>query len=328
MNSNSTLKSTALDQFLTHFYELLDYIKSNLGNLLWDMLSIIVIFFIAKFILHIISNITSHVMNGDRYHKTDYQGKRLDTLMTLVRSVARYLVYFGAIIMVLNQFNLGKPMNSLLVTAGIGSLAIGFGAQNLVRDVVTGFFMMFENQFSVGDYIKTDEAEGTVEATAMRVTYLRSLKGDQIIVPNGSISRVINYSRGGYFASVTISISYEVDTRSMIDIIDIAVHTYAAENAELIDEEPVVLGITAFRDSYVDINVICKVRPMKQWQVERGMRLAVKEAFDKSGVSFPYPHIVTVPYSKTYRTIKNIKKVEKPLVKSSMPDGADAEMDD
>lgn len=282
------------EQFLSNFQDIITYLKTHAGQLLWDLLATVVIFFIARLALYLVSRITRNVMDNPKYHTTERQGKRIDTIMTLVRSVARYVIYFIAILQMLAQFGFGSTMQNLLVTAGIGSLAIGFGAQNLVRDVVTGLFMMFENQFSVGDYIKTDEAEGTVEAAAMRVTYLRSLKGDQIIVPNGSISRVVNYTRGGSVAKIIISTAYEADTRRVIGIIGEAVEKYAQENGQLIEEAPFVQGITNFGESSVDIGVVCKAKPMKQWEVERGMRLAVKEQFDAMGVEFPYPHMVTI----------------------------------
>ena len=281
------------EQFLENFHAFLAQLQSNAGRLLWNILMIILIFLFARFALFLVSKVTSHVMHSKKYHTAERQGKRVDTLMTLTRSIARYLIYFVAILAALSQLGMKSVLQNLLVTAGFGSLAIGFGAQSLVRDVITGLFMMFENQFAVGDYIKTDEAEGIVEATAMRVTYLRSFNGDQIIVPNGSISRVINYSRGGSLALVTVGTPYEADTRTVIGIIREAVEGYAGEHPELIEEAPFVRGITNFAASSVDITIACKTRSLQHWAVERGMRLAIKEAFDQHGISFPYPHLVT-----------------------------------
>lgn len=288
--------STIGQQFKENFDNIAKVLFENRGNILWNLLLIVLVIIASKLILHIVTKLTSSIMAQEKYQITNPQGKRVHTLLSLLRSATRYMVYFVAFLIILSLMGFAKPLNSLIVTAGIGSLAIGFGAQNLVRDVVTGFFMIFENQFAVGDYIKIDEAEGTVEATAMRVTYLRSMKGDQIIIPNGSISRVINYTRGGSVATVTINTPYDTDTRKVIEFIDRAVQQYAEANPELIEEPPVVLGINAFSASSIDIKVSCNVYPMKQWEVERGMRLAVKEMFDIHNISFPYPHVVTVPY--------------------------------
>ena len=286
------------EQFSRNLGGFIDMLVKNRGNILWNLFLILLIVLGARLVLHIISSVTTHLIQRPKNQTNTPVAKRTRTLLTLFRSVTRYAVYVMVFLFILSILGMGKPLSNLLVTAGIGSLAIGFGAQNLVRDVVSGMFMIFENQFAVGDYIKIDDVEGTVEATAMRVTYLRSFKGDQIIIPNGSITRVINYNKGSAMASVTISTAYESDTRKVIELIERAVGQYAREHSELIEEEPFVQGITKLGESSVDIGVICKVKPMKQWEVERGIRLAVKEAFDQNGVGFPYPHMVTVPYEK------------------------------
>ena len=289
---------TVSEQFQKNLTGFVDFLVRNRGNILWNLFLILLIILGAKLLLHLISKVTTQIIQKPKNQTNTPVAKRTRTLLTLFRSVSRYAIYFMGFLFVLSILGMGKPLSNLLVTAGIGSLAIGFGAQNLVRDVVSGMFMIFENQFAVGDYIKIDDVEGTVEATAMRVTYLRSFKGDQIIIPNGSITRVINYNKGSAIASVTISTAYESDTRKVIELIERAVGQYAREHSELIEEEPFVQGITNLGESSVDIGVICKVKPMKQWEVERGIRLAVKEAFDQNGVGFPYPHLVTVPYEK------------------------------
>lgn len=287
--------SSVTGQLFVKLQDLGEYFTSNMVDLLWNLMIVVAVLLVAKFVLFLVSLGTKSAMSKQKYHASEQQGRRFDTMMTLLRSTARYAVYFCAILLILKEFNLFEDMKGLVVTAGIGSLAIGFGAQNLVRDVVTGMFMMFENQFSVGDYIKTEEAEGTVEATAMRVTYLRTFKGEQVIIPNGSITRVVNYSRGDNVAVITICTNYEADTRQVIEIIEHAVKQYAKDNTDIVKEEPVIQGITGFSSSSVDIGVICKVQTMKQWQVERGMRLAIKEMFEQCGVKFPYPRVITVP---------------------------------
>ena len=200
---------TFWDQLAGHFREAMANSGVLLADALWAVLKVAAIFLAARFALALVSRLTSHVMNSARYHRTEASGKRTNTVMTLARSSFRYLVYTVALVMALVQLGVGDLVNNLIVTAGIGSVAIGFGAQSLVKDMVTGLFLMFENQFSVGDYIKVDGQEGYVEATAMRVTYLRTFKGEQIIIPNDNISQVINYTRGGYMAMVTVkAVSY------------------------------------------------------------------------------------------------------------------------
>ncbi len=288
---------TTGQQFLENLTELLGFLRDNFGNFLWRLLGVVFIFFCAGLVMKWISKFTAHTMEKNRAILSVDQSRRVDTLMTLIRSAARYLVYFVAFLLVLGQFGGGMVQNVLVAVGGIGGIAFGFGAQNLVKDVVTGLFMIFENQFSVGDYIQTEDAVGTVEATALRVTYLRSAKGDQIIIPNGSIDRVINYTRGSYIATIVVSTAYEADTRQVMTVMEEALREYGEAHQDLIEEPPVVRGIDALGESTVDISVACKVKPMKQWEVERGMRLAIKEAFDRRGIEFPYPRMVTVPWA-------------------------------
>ena len=272
-------------QFSQNLEELFASFQENAGRLLWNFCAVLLIFLGARLLLGLVSKGTRSVMRSKKYHATEGQGKRIDTMMTLTRSVARYAIYFIAILMAFAQLGFGSVLQNLLVTAGIGSLAIGIGAQSLVKDVATGFFLMFENQFSVGDYIKVDDAEGTVEATAMRVTYLRTFSGQQVILPNGSINRVVNYSRGGAVAVVVVSTAYESDTRAVIELIRQAAQDYAAAHPELVEDAPYVQGVVELAPSSVDVRLVCKTKPMKHWEVERGLRLAVKERFDSLGLA-------------------------------------------
>ena len=254
--------ATVSGQFRQNLEELVERI---IQNLLWGLFLIIVVVLLAKISLKVVSWATGHTLKSPKYQSDTATAKRTRTLMTLLRSVARYIIYFIALLIVLSILGMGEPLSNLLITAGVGSLAIGFGAQSLVKDVISGMFMIFENQFSVGDYIRIDDVEGTVEATAMRVTYLRSAKGDQIIIPNGSITRVINYNKGNAVASVTLPISYEADTAKVLDLIDLAVSEYARQHPDLTEEMPQVLGVTAMTESNMEVNITCKVKPMKQW---------------------------------------------------------------
>lgn len=286
---------TVKEQLTEHFQGLFLYCKENVGHLIWNLLVIFFIFSAAKAVLRWISFLTSRTMERSHQKLEEFQSRRVDSLMTLTRSAARYLIYFIALLLVLARFGGDTVQKLLLAVGSIGGIAFGFGAQNLVKDVVTGLFIIFENQFSVGDYIQTEEATGTVEAIALRVTYLRSPKGDQIIVPNGSIQRVINYNRGSYVAVITVPTVYENDTRRVIAVMEEALTAYGEAHRDLLEELPVVRGVDTLGSATVDISAACRVKPMMQWEVERGMRLAVKEAFDRHGIRHPYPRVITIP---------------------------------
>ncbi|MPM44913.1 Small-conductance mechanosensitive channel [bioreactor metagenome] len=212
--------------------------------------------------------------------------------MTLLRSIGRYLIYFILLALILYQLGFGNVLSNLLVTAGFGSLAISFGAQSIVKDMVTGFFMMFEKQYAVGDFVKIGDYEGTVTSIAMRVTYLQNFKGQRIIIPNGSITNVINYSSEFSMAMVTIPTPYEADTLRLINLTEQVIKLYAQDNADVFLEQPQVQGISNLNTSSVDLLITAKVKPLTQWKTERELRLRIKECFDQNNISIPYQQIV------------------------------------
>ena len=278
-------------QFLENFDEFITGVQTNGGNILWATVKILVILLFARIILAALSKITRFVISSAKQKQDEKQEKRTTTLMTLFHSTSRYVIYFIAIIAILDQIGFHNVTSNLMMTAGIGSVAIGFGAQSLVKDVVTGIFMMFENQLSVGDFVKIGENEGFVEATAMRVTYLRTKSGEQVIIPNGTINRITNYSRGNGTAFITVSTAYEANTADIIKLLEEHFPDFVKKHEEKIEELPYVVGITQFSASSVDIGIGCKTKPMQQVAVERELRLFVKELFDGHGIEFPYQHI-------------------------------------
>lgn len=281
---------TILAQLESKFEDLFYDIRHNSGDYIWILLEIIFIFIAAKFILRFISYITKHVMDSEKYHKTEQNGKRVDSLMTLFRSAARYIIYFIAFFMAMDRLGL-KDTSGLLLTAGVGSVAIGFGAQSLVKDVVIGFFLMFENQFSVGDYVKINNTEGYVDAIAIRVTYVRAYTGEKIIIPNGAIENVINYSRGPQLAKISVPVSYDYPVNKVIESIKIALTVFAKRKEEYIIEPPQIQAINAFETNHYTINIVCKVKPLKHWDAQRGLLLAIKEQFEVAGIKFPVAYM-------------------------------------
>ena len=271
-----------------YFNGFLSTLAENSGLLFWKGVGILLVILGGKLVLDLISRMTARQIKKSE-DMPEMQARRVQTMMTMTRSTFRYIVYGICALMILAQLGFGNAINNLLLSAGIGSLALGIGAQSLIKDVVTGFFMMFEKQFSVGDYVKLDDVEGTVTATAMRVTSLKNFAGQQIIIPNGSIGRVINYSRTDSLAKITVGTPYEADTRQVMEVLDQAVKAYAEEVKDILVEQPKIQGITDLADSSVNITVVCRTLPCRHWEVERGLRLAVKEALDEAGIGIPYP---------------------------------------
>lgn len=270
------------------------FLKENSVNIVWALITILIILLLSKLVLMLISYATGKGIQNSKAAPAGKQNKRMESILSLLRSASRYIVYLIALMMILYSVGLGKVVSGVLAGAGIGALAIGFGAQSLVKDLVAGLFLMFENQFSVGDFVKLDDAgaEGIVEATALRVTYIRALNGDQYIVPNGIIQTVVNKSSGNNQAVIDISTAYENDTRSVMNVIQRVLDRFEEEYGEThLTAPPILQGVNELGDSAVVIRVVCNCQELKQWDTERMIRLRVKEAFEAAGLKFPYPHL-------------------------------------
>lgn len=247
---------------------------------------IILILIIARISIGITNTLIDKFIDSKDIFKLKIDDNRMSTAKGILKSIVRYAIYFIAIIPILAEVNI--DIKGLVAAAGVGGLAIGFGAQNLVRDIITGFFILFEDQFSVGDYIEIDGKTGVVEEIALRITKIRDFSGDLHIIPNGAISKVTNRCRGNMRAKVDMSIAYEENIERAIQVLNKASEGIKKESDDII-EGPLVLGVTNFGESDVVITTIAKVKPMAQWGVERLMRKKYKETFDREGIEIPYP---------------------------------------
>jgi small-conductance mechanosensitive channel len=189
---------------------------------------------------------------------------------------------------------LGIQLGPLLATAGIGALAIGFGAQSLVKDVISGFFIILENHYRIGDVIEVAGVSGLVESVSLRRTVLRDLEGKVHTVPNGEIKVVSNLSKEWSRALVDIGISYREDIDQIIDLLAQIGKELEAEEPykSAILEPPQILGVERFGESQLVIRMIVKTMPLKQWEVGRELRRRLKNRFDEKGIQIPLPHRV------------------------------------
>lgn len=210
--------------------------------------------------------------------------KRSMTLEAILKSVLRYTVYFFGIVAILTI--IFGPIS--LTFAGIGGVAIGFGAQSLVKDIINGFFILFEDQYAVGDYINIDDKSGIVESIELRVTKLRDFNGDLHIIPNGLISKITNHSRGDMRVTVDVDIPYEEDEDKVIEIISNECKNFKEQNPNMVDG-PSVLGISALKESSLTIKIVGKAKPMTQGECEMKLRKEIKKVLDKEKIQVPYP---------------------------------------
>ncbi|MGD7043512.1 mechanosensitive ion channel family protein [Jeotgalibacillus proteolyticus] len=235
----------------------------------------------------------------ERYEKREnVSANRARTLEGLTKNVFGYTLVFILIVTVLQVFN--YDVTALIAGAGIIGLAIGFGAQGLVSDVVTGFFILLEKQIDVGDYITTGEFSGICEEVGLRQTKIRGFDGTLHYVPNREITGMSNHSRGNMQALVDIGISYDDDVDKAIEVLQ-SVCDKLAQTNPAITEGPNVLGVQNLGDSDVVLRIIAKTANMEQWGVERSLRKSIKEAFDQNGIEIPFPHQVYVEKKEPQR---------------------------
>jgi len=227
---------------------------------------------------------------GDNADKIELV-ERVHTISGLVTNAVNIIVLSAASLMMLQE--LGVNIAPLLTGAGIAGLAVGFGAQNLVRDVISGFFFILEDQVHVGDVVEVNGTSGLVEAVKLRTLVLRDLSGTVHVVPNGEITTLSNKTKEFSYAVLDIGVAYKEDT----DHVSAVLHDVGAKlksdsdfnNSILASLE--ILGVSEFGDSAVVIKIRIKTRPLKQWMIERELRRRIKKAFDAEGIEIPFPHM-------------------------------------
>ncbi|WP_026695828.1 mechanosensitive ion channel family protein [Peribacillus kribbensis] len=215
--------------------------------------------------------------------------RREATLLKLLDNIIRYVVFFIAAMAILQVFSI--DVKALLAGAGIIGLAVGFGAQSLVKDVITGFFIILEDQFSVGDYVRIGQFEGTVEEIGLRTSKIKNFTGELLIVPNGNISEVTNFSIHNSVAVVDIGISYDEDIDEAEKHIEELLEEMPEKYEELV-EKPQLLGIQNVKQNEIILRVVGETLPMKHWYIARALRKEIKLVLDEHGIKIPYPRMV------------------------------------
>ena len=216
--------------------------------------------------------------------------QRAHTLTHIVRDAARIVIFFVGVMMILSE--VGIDLKPLLAAAGLGGLAIGFGAQSLVKDLISGFFILLENSIRVGDVVEVAGIAGIVEQIELRAVRLRDLSGNVHVVPNGVIDKVKNMTYDYSYYVFDVGVAYRED----VDEVMALLHEIADElrrDPRFADDilEPLdMLGVDQFADSAVIIKCRIKTRPIRQWLVGREMNRRIKKTFDAKGIEIPFPH--------------------------------------
>jgi moderate conductance mechanosensitive channel len=215
--------------------------------------------------------------------------QRAETVGSILRSTSTFLVFGVAFATVLGELDI--DLRPVIASAGIVGLAVGFGAQNLVRDFLNGIFMILEDQYGVGDAVDVGEASGIVESVGLRTTRLRNVDGTVWHVRNGEIVRVGNMSQGWSRALLDVSVAYGTDVDLAQEVIQRTADEVRAgeEVGHFILDEPEVWGVELLAPDGITIRLVVKTAPLEQWKVARELRRRLKEAFDEAGIEIPFP---------------------------------------
>ncbi|HET9570926.1 MAG TPA: mechanosensitive ion channel family protein [Bacteroidales bacterium] len=218
--------------------------------------------------------------------------KRMNTLVRIFSWTVSTIIVVIAAMMILQEF--GVKIAPILASAGIVGVAIGFGGQYLVKDLITGFFIIFENQYRIGDVVNIEGIGGTVEDISLRVTTLRDMNGTVHYIPHGEVKKVSNSSKQFAKVNINVGIAYEANIDFVRDIINQIGNDLAADPAwkDMINVAPQFLRVDSLDDSSVSIKIVGETKPLKQWEVSGELRKRIKEGFEKAGISIPYPQQV------------------------------------
>lgn len=218
------------------------------------------------------------------------RAKRARTIGKLLQNTAFVLVSLVTVLMILREFNV--DITPVLTGAGIAGLAVGFGAQSLVKDVISGFFIILENQVRVGDVANIDGTAGAVEKITLRTIILRDMAGTVHVIPNGNIQRLSNLTKDFAYYVVDMGVAYKEDTDRVVEVMKAVAAGMQEESKYALSmlSGLEVIGVNRFADSAVEIKVRIKTIPLKQWEVGREFLRRVKKAFDAEGIEIPFPY--------------------------------------
>jgi moderate conductance mechanosensitive channel len=262
-------------------------------NVAERLVTIAIIILVVMFISRVVKHFSSRLVVGSGRRadlSLSEREQRLQTLSGVISGTVSVFLFIVAAVLILQQLDL--PIGPLIAGAGIAGIAIGFGAQSLVRDFISGFFILFENQFRVGDVIRIGETGGLVERITLRATCLRDIHGVVHIIPNGEITRVSNLTFSWSRHVADIGVSYRSDPDQVIEVLKQVGREMLRDEVfgQLLLEEPEVPGLREFADSALIFRVLLKTRPLKQWIVGYEYQRRLKYAFDAAGIEIPYPH--------------------------------------
>ena len=282
--------SLALADRIQNFFakEQLNELLINVG---FKIISVILVCVIMSVIRRLGKNMLkkAFAVNVERIQKvTGGTERRKETFESLSLNIWRYTVNIVLILWLVSIF---IPLQNLLIASSAFFVVIGFAAKSMLDDITMGFFIIFEDLFSVGDFVEIDGNTGTVTEIGLRSVKIRVLTGEIVIIPNGNIGKVINHSVSNGQAVLDISIAYEADIDQAILVLE-GVAQDAFDKYETILQLPQILGVQELADSAIVIRMIAEVSPLQQWHIQRELRRLIKKSFDQHNIEIPYSKMV------------------------------------
>lgn len=278
------METIALDQMLSFGQQFSPTVVAGMRIALILVLAWIALGFSHRLIRRLRVYITSSTDDGEEV-------KRIETLGRVFRYIASVVISLVTGILILGE--LGVSVAPILGAAGVVGVAVGFGAQSLVKDYFTGFFLLLENQMRQGDVVEAGGKAGVVEEITLRYLRMRDYSGNVHFVPNGSITTVTNMTRGFAQAVMDVGIAYRENVDAALDVMrEVGVQMRADEvfGAKIL-EDLEIAGVEHWADSAVILRCRFKVAPIQQWSVRREFLRRLKVAFDAAGIEIPYPHL-------------------------------------
>lgn len=276
------------------YFEILDVLKKSFPQILKHII-LVSLYIIVGYLLVLISKkliyrITKGIIDKKKEPSRDFEA-RIKTLAYILDRIVETIFFVIIMLTILGQ--LGVAIGPLLTGLGIVGVAVGFGAQYLIKDLIAGFFMILEDQIRVGDFVKIDSIEGIVEAINLRTTKIRGLNGQLLIIPNGSINIIANFSRDFLRAVVDVDLPYSVLPEKAFEVLKEAVSEVLQDESirEKIISEPQILGITSFQESSLKYRIIMELKLDygSRIKIESKIRNSVLKTCKKYDISIPYP---------------------------------------
>lgn len=250
---------------------------------------LVVSFILSKSLKRVLEGVVRRTIRGDKYSSKEAEEKRENTLINVFEATLRIVIFGAAFMMILSE--LGVNIGPLIAAAGVVGLALGFGGQYLIKDIIAGFFIILENQYRVGDIVSINGKNGEVQSVNLRVTALRDVDGTVHYIPNGEIKIASNMSKDFAKVNFDVGVAYNANLDKVIEVVNQVGSTLSQDSnwKDEVNEPPQFLRVAELGDSAVMVKIVGQVRPGSQWKVTGEMLKRIKQAFDQSGIEIPFP---------------------------------------